>query len=212
LSCGTRTTLDEVPILSVPSQGCDAREPVAHHNARSVAATRLKDIDEPRGRNTMLTRRLLLIAVTLGLGACAGLMGREPVQVNLVGIEALDGEGLELRMALKLRMQNPNDEPVDFDGVSLQLDVQGSNFATGVSDQRGSVPRFGETVLVVPVSVSGTSVLRQVFNFATGDRSKVRYELRGRLAGTGLSGVRFGSSGDIELPAGLRTDTTATPR
>jgi len=160
----------------------------------------------------MLMRRLLLIVVTLGLGACAGLVGREPVQVNLVGIEALEGQGLELRMALKLRIQNPNDAPVDFDGVSLQLDVQGSNFATGVSDQRGSVPRFGETVLVVPVSVSGTSVLRQVFNFATGDRSKVGYELRGRLAGTGLSGVRFGSSGEIELPAGLRSDATAAPK
>jgi LEA14-like dessication related protein len=128
-----------------------------------------------------------------------------------VGIEALEGQGLELRMALKLRLQNPNDTPVEFDGVSLQLDVQGSNFASGVSDQHGSVPRFGEAVLVIPVSVSGTSMVRQVFNFATGDRSKVRYELRGKLSGTGLSGVRFGASGDIELPAGLQHDATTPP-
>jgi LEA14-like dessication related protein len=159
----------------------------------------------------MLNRRLLLLVVTLGLGACAALMGGEPLQVHLVGIEALEGQGLELRMALKLRLQNPNDTPVEFDGVSLQLDVQGSNFASGVSDQHGSVPRFGEAVLVIPVSVSGTSMVRQVFNFATGDLSKVRYELRGKLSGTGLSGVRFGASGDIELPAGLQHDATTPP-
>ena len=155
----------------------------------------------------MLKRNLLLIILTLSLAACAGLTGREPVQVNVVGIEPLQGEGLELRLAIKLRIQNPNDAPVEFDGVSLDLDVRGSAFATGVSDQRGAVPRFGETVLVIPVSVSATSMLKQVFNFATGDRSKVSYQLRGRLAGPGYSGVRFTSSGEVELPAGLGSGT-----
>lgn len=156
----------------------------------------------------MLKRPLLLLTLTLGLGACAGLLGGEPVRVNVVGIEPLQGQGLELRMAVKLRIQNPNDAPLTFDGVSLQLDIQGSEFATGVSDQRGMVPRFGETVVVVPVSVSGTSVLRQVLNFASGDRAKVSYELRGRLSGTGFAGVRFSSIGDFDLPAGLRTGAT----
>jgi LEA14-like dessication related protein len=160
----------------------------------------------------MLTRRLLLITLTLGLGACAGLTGPEPVQVNVVGIEPLQGEGLEFRMAVKLRIQNPNDAAVEFDGVSLRLDLQGSDFATGVSDQRGTVPRFGETVLVVPVSVAGTSILRQIFNFATGERSKVSYQLSGRLAGSGSGGVRFTSGGEIELPAGLATGTPAGAR
>ena len=115
----------------------------------------------------------------LALGACAALSGRDPVQVNVVGIEPLPGQGLELRMAVKLRIQNPNETPIEFDGIALDLDVRGTGFASGVSDQRGSVPRFGETVLVVPVSVSATSMLRQVINFATGDRAKVSYELRG---------------------------------
>lgn len=161
-----------------------------------------------RCKQAMLKRCLLLIILALGLGGCAGLTGGEPVRVNVVGVEPLQGQGFELRMAVKLRIQNPNDSPLPFDGLSLQFFVQNSDFASGVSDERGTVPRFGETVVVVPVSVSGTSMVRQILNFATGDRSKVNYELRGRLYGTGFSGVRFNSSGYLELPAGLRARDT----
>src|SRR5208282_4170407 len=81
------------------------------------------------------------------LAGCVNLGLREPVQVNVVGIEPLPGEGMEMRMAVKLRLQNPNDVAMDFDGISIVLDVRGSTFATGVSSERGSVPRFGETVV-----------------------------------------------------------------
>jgi LEA14-like dessication related protein len=160
----------------------------------------------------MLKRNLLLVILTLSLGACAALAGRDPMQVYVVGIEPLQGEGLELRLAVKLRIQNPNEAPVEFDGVALDLDVRGSDFATGVSDQRGTVPRFGETVLTVPVSISATSMLKQVFSFATGDRTKVTYQLRGKLAGPGLAGVRFTSSGEFEMPAGMGSGATGASK
>jgi LEA14-like dessication related protein len=99
-------------------------------------------------------RHLLVLPLLLALGACAALPGHEPLKVLLVGIESLDGEGLELRLPVKLRIQNPNDRVIDYDGVSLDLEVRGWDFANGVSDSRGSVPRFGETVLSVPVSMS----------------------------------------------------------
>ena len=43
----------------------------------------------------------------------------------MVGVEPLQGEGLELRMLVKLRIQNPNDLPLDFNGVSVTMNVQG---------------------------------------------------------------------------------------
>ena len=174
-------------------------------------ATQTGHPDGPPRRATKMERTLWKrilqpaqwVLCLLALGACAALNGRDPVQVNVVGIEPLPGQGLEWRMAVKLRIQNPNETPVEFDGIALDLDVRGTGFASGVSDQRGSVPRFGETVLVVPVSVSATSMLRQVINFATGDRARVSYELRGKLAGAGFSSLRFSSSGEVDLPAGI---------
>jgi LEA14-like dessication related protein len=110
---------------------------------------------------------------------------------------------MEGRFLVKLRVQNPNEQALDYDGVSIELDVRGSRLATGVSDARGSVPRFGEAVLEVPVSVPVSAMVRQALGFATGDRSRVDYRVRGRLAGPGFGAVSFSSSGELTLPAGL---------
>src|SRR5512140_575047 len=96
-------------------------------------------------------RTLLLAVAALTLNACASLQGRDPIQVTVAGVESLPGKGFELRMLIKLRVQNPNDTPIEYDGVYLKLDVQETTFATGVSDERGSVPRFGESIIGVTV-------------------------------------------------------------
>lgn len=144
-------------------------------------------------------------ASALLLGGCASLLQREPVRVDVVGVEPLPGEGLELRLALKLRVTNPNDNALDFDGLSVTLDVRGSRFASGVSNEKGSVPRFGEAVITVPVSVSALSLVRQAMGVASGNgpMDRVEYVLKGRLAGTALGGVSFTSSGELMLPKGL---------
>lgn len=103
-------------------------------------------------------------------------------------------------MAVKLRVQNPNDAAIDFDGVSLALDVRGMSFATGVSGERGSVPRFGEAVITVPVSVSAMAAVRQAVSVAKGERPRADYVLRGRLSGAGFGGMRFESKGELVLP------------
>ena len=147
-------------------------------------------------------RHWLLVSAALVLAGCATWPGTDPLQVSLAGVESLPGEGLEVRMAVKLRIQNPNDAPVNYDGVALTLELRGLDFASGVSDVRGSVPRFGEAVLVVPVTVSAFAMAKQVYTFAMGDRSKVTYVARGKLAGSGFGGVRFESKGEFDLPAG----------
>ena len=155
----------------------------------------------PTMNRRQCTRWLTLGAAALALSGCASLVGREPVRVNVVGVEPLRGEGLEARLALKLRVVNPNDVAISYDGLSVELDVRGQPFASGVSNERGEVPRFGEAVITLPVSVSALSMLRQALGMARGGKQRIDYVLRGRLAGTALGGVRFSSSGEIELPA-----------
>ena len=115
------------------------------------------------------SRRLALLA-PLSLAACATFGGREPVIVDVVGVEPLAG--------------------------------QGNRFASGVSDVRGTVPRFGETVLSVPVTVPVSAMVAQALSLASGDRARLDYELRGRLADAALGGVSFRSTGELALPTG----------
>ena len=142
-------------------------------------------------------------AMLVALAGCAGFGSGEPVSVTVAGIEPLTGEGAEARFALKLRVQNPNDTALDYDGVFAQLDVGGARLAHGVSDQKGTVPRFGERVITLPMSMSLGAVIRQVVGIAAGERPRFDYELSGRLAGPTLGGHRFTSKGELQLPAGL---------
>ncbi len=153
-----------------------------------------------------ISRSALLAVLACGflLGGCASLQGRQPVQVIIAGVEPLQGEGLELRMRLKLRIQNPNDLPLEYNGVSVQMDVQGKRFATGVSDATGSVPRFGEALVEVPVNISVLRVARQAIDVMADEyRGKLAYEMTGRLAGPAFNSVRFKSQGEFTLPAKL---------
>lgn len=96
----------------------------------------------------------------------------------------------------------PNDLALDFSGVAVQRDAQGKRLATGVSDVGGSVPRFGETIVEVPVSISMFSVARQAFGVMTNkDRGRLAYEMTGKLAGPAFNSIRFTSKGELTLPA-----------
>ena len=145
---------------------------------------------------------MLVIIAALYLSGCAGLPGREPVQVTVAGIESLPGEGLEVRMLVKLRVQNPNDSPIEYDGIYVKLDVLNKTFATGVSDERGSVPRFGESVIELPVTISTVRAAFHALGFWLDGRrmEKVNYKLTGKLDGPGFGSVRFQADGELALP------------
>lgn len=147
-----------------------------------------------------LCRAIAAAGAALALAACALLGSTEPVRVSVIGLEPLPGEGLEVRMAVKLRIQNPNETPVDFDGVSLALELRGAPFASGVSGEHGTIPRFGESVITVPVSISALAALRQALALATQQAAALDYRLHGRLAGGAIGGLHFEAQGQVELP------------
>jgi LEA14-like dessication related protein len=153
-------------------------------------------------------RQFFLSALVLTLGVvagCATLQKKDPLQVTVAGIQPLQGQGMELRLLVKLRVQNPNDAPITYNGVSLTMEVQGKTLASGVSDASGSVPRFGESVIEVPVTISGFRMARQALGMMKGGAAgleKISYEMSGKLNGSGFSTVRFQTKGEFELPTG----------
>jgi LEA14-like dessication related protein len=153
-----------------------------------------------RTRLLRLTFATALLAS--GLCSCATLSSNsDPLNVSVAGVEPLDGEGFELRLAVKVRIQNPNDAPIDYNGVALTLELNGKKFGTGVSDETGTVPRYGETVITLPVTVGPFNMARQVLGFLnTGDIKSVSYAVHGKLEG-GLFGTkRFSDKGTFEMP------------
>ena len=157
----------------------------------------------------MIRRRLALHSAALVLlSACGTLPGQEPVRVQVVDLEpASDGESLELRFICVLRVQNPNDSEIPFRGISVDLQVRGSAFASGVSDVSGTVPAFGEVLVRVPVSASALNIARMAIGLFMGEeeRPKVDYVMHGRVGG-----IRFESRGEMNLPKGLGGRSTTS--
>jgi LEA14-like dessication related protein len=146
-------------------------------------------------------RRAALVGLAVSaLAACAGLGLREPVRVSLAGLEPLEGAGMEARFVARIRVQNPNEAPIAYDGLSVEVDLNGRSFASGVSDAVGEVPRFGEHVLELPVTVPASSIVRQILDLIKGDRSKVTYRVHGFLHTGTFGRVPFDSAGEIDLP------------
>jgi LEA14-like dessication related protein len=142
----------------------------------------------------------------LGLSAlvgCGSLPTTDPLNVSVASVDPLPGEGLELRLAVRLRIQNPNDAAVEYTGVALDFDLNGRNLASGVSAEIGTLPRYGEALLTIPVTISAFDMARQVFGFATREPNddQVAYRVRGKLEGGWFGTHRFTHSGTFELPA-----------
>lgn len=155
-------------------------------------------------------RSLVWTILLVALASCAGTPNRDPLNVSVAAIEPLPGEGMELGFAIRLRIQNPNDMAVAYSGAALWLDLNGRRLASGVTDSVGTVPRYGEVIMTIPVTISAFDMARQVFVFVNDENpNEVRYRVRGKLEG-GLFGTRrFRDEGLLELGASPRS---ASPR
>ncbi|MGY4533042.1 LEA14-like dessication related protein [Pseudomonas sp. TE3786] len=151
----------------------------------------------------LVTRAIAGVSLLITLSACSLLGVRDDVYVDLVGLEPLPSQEMEARFAVKLRVQNPNESAIRYNGIALELRVNNRNLATGVSDESGEVPRYSERVITVPVTISAFSVLRQAWGVAASPPSAnaaVPYELNGKLGGGLWGAARFTDTGELTLP------------
>jgi LEA14-like dessication related protein len=143
----------------------------------------------------------LMMVVALFLAACASMPGQEPVQVTVADIDSIPGEDLEMRMMVKLRVQNPNDTPIEYNGVYVKLEVLDRTFATGVSDEHGTIPRFGEAIVSVPVTVSMLRMAVYALMIVDGKPiDKVNYKMDGKLSGPVFGSTNFQAKGEFKVP------------
>ena len=109
-----------------------------------------------------MKKGLTLLACTCLLSACAGLWIREPLSVTIADFKPIEIGVLEQRYEIKVRLQNPNDSDVSFDGVVFDLQINGNPFAKGVSDKGGTIPRFGEALVDLQVVSGLQNILRAI--------------------------------------------------
>jgi LEA14-like dessication related protein len=122
---------------------------------------------------------LLVLAIT----ACAT-TGRYPEspRVSLTSIQPKEMTLLEQRYSLQLRIMNPNDTAIPVEGMSYAIEINGREFAYGVSNAGVSIPPFGEALLDVEVVSNLLNILQQVQEMQGEKHDSLSYRLTGKIS------------------------------
>ena len=131
-----------------------------------------------------MTRQLMwLSCLALFVTACAT-TGRYPEspRVSLTGIQAKDMTLLEQRYNLQLRIMNPNDTAIPVEGMSYSIEINGREFAYGVSNTSVSIPPFGEALLDVEVVSNLLNIMQQVQQMQGEQHESLKYRLTGKIS------------------------------
>ena len=153
--------------------------------------------------------RVGLVVVLLGAALAAGcssmLPKLETPHLSLVGLEMVDATLFEQRIRVRLRVQNPNDITLPVRGLNVNFELDGEEFARGVTSRAFDVPAFGEAEFDMMVTANAaTAILRlvQAGRDREGPRDSIGYRISGKLS-TSLGLLRtvpFEEKG--ELPFG----------
>ena len=150
----------------------------------------------------MRLRRLGLVLISLLLAACAAMEPqRDPVRVSVSGIRVLESTLLEQLYLVTLRIQNHEPESITVSGGSFDLEINGRDFGSGVTDQTVTVPGYSDAKIEVRMVSTVFGVLRLIQGMRERTDQTMQWELSGRLSLEGaLAGLWFSESGEISLP------------
>ena len=160
--------------------------------------------------------RPALGAVLVGLlGAalgCSSLGPPEPLGVNLVDLEVGEITLFEATLVAKIRISNPNPDPLQFTGGSLKLLLDDRKIGTAMTSQAFSVAGFSSTVIDMTVHVNTASAITRIP--ALLEQDSLSYGVRGALYSQGSFGTHkhvVERSGSLDLGSLGESGPAAAP-
>ena len=124
--------------------------------------------------------RILIILACLGLSACSLFVPKlEKPTLSVVSVQMLKSDLWHQELKVRMRVQNPNDRELPVKGLSYALDVDGQEFAHGMSGESFVVPALGEAEFDMSVSANMASMLIKLMSQGG---NQVDYRITGRIA------------------------------
>lgn len=145
----------------------------------------------------------ILAFCLLALAGCSVLIPKlETPTLSIVNVELLKGDLWEQRAKVRMRVQNPNDRSLPIKGLSYAVEVNGQDFAHGVSAASFTVPALGETEFDMTITANMASTLIRLLGSA-GDSAndRVDYRIKGKISLSEglLRSIPFEETGKFKL-------------
>ncbi len=166
----------------------------------------LKIVVDPWFSRLML--RVVLVVALFVLSACSGLMtNSDALRVNLSSLQVMEVRLLEQRFHADVRVQNRTRKPLDVEGFSFDLDLNGKKFASGVSNQHVTIKELSDAVLSVNLTSTLFGLIRQMQAFQNREGKPFRYAFSGVLyTKNSPFGIAFSDEGEIDLKSELAAE------
>lgn len=153
-------------------------------------------------RRVQCLLRMFVPLTVLCLTACATMPPDiEPPKITIANIAPKDVAVFEQRFDVQLRIQNPNNQELEINGLRFDIELNDKEFGNGMSGQKVKIPRFGSDVVNVEVITGLGSFLRQFQEFNKSGVGKVRYRLKGTAFVEAPSSFKlpFDEKGEFDL-------------
>jgi LEA14-like dessication related protein len=146
---------------------------------------------------------IIYITISLGLSSCGVrdlATGKvAPPEVEFQGLTIYPPESQCWPLSARLRLTNPNPEPLRILGYDYEFSVEGADLVQGESVAAITLPAGGESLVEVPILLKLNAVPKALKAFLLKD--KLKYELAG--------GVRLASVlGGLKVPFRFRGEVT----
>jgi LEA14-like dessication related protein len=125
-----------------------------------------------RGRNSKLQKGwgrwaatstvMLVLGAGLVFTACTSMGSLEPPSVSLAGVELSEVTVFETTVQVKLRVSNPNPEPMTLEGASFKLRLEDHKIGRGLSSEIVTIERLDTALLNVTFYVNNAVALLQL--------------------------------------------------
>jgi len=154
----------------------------------------------PESHNTMKYRFIPLITL-VALSGCAGIgPGFETPTVTVSSFRALPSEGAMPAFAIGLRVINPNREPLELQGISYTVSLEGHEIIKGVGSDLPVIDAYGEGEIELTASANLFAGIRLITDLMSGSGDSFKYALEAKLdIGAFRPAIRVRDSGEVSL-------------
>jgi len=145
---------------------------------------------------------VVAVAMIATVSGCASMSSVEAPDVTLVDLQVGDITVFETSLTATVRITNPNPDPLDIDGASFKLELDGRKIGTGTSSDALIVPRLDSATIEVNFHLNNIAAVTRLRSML--DHEVVDWGLRGKVFVRGAYGtrsLRVEHAGRIDLDA-----------
>ena len=156
----------------------------------------------------MTFRSIGSVMLLVLFAGCASLSeSHDAVRVTVSDIRVLESTLLEQLYEVTLRIQNRQDQEIVLRGGSFDLEINGKDFGSGVTDERVTVAPFSDAKVNVQMVSTLFGMLRVIRSLQDRSGESLEYAISGRFSVEGwFGGIRFHETGEVSVPSRRRTD------